>query len=114
MLYNYIKDKIKTAMLYPHDSPIVGGSLVDFMRFFGSMPLSALISKALITYAFDELHAQRVEALAMKANTASCRVLEKSGMTREGILKNFTKIDEIYHDVCYYGIIESEYKGDLY
>ena len=41
--YNYIKDKVKTAMLYPHDSPIVGGSLVDFMRFFDIMPLSALI-----------------------------------------------------------------------
>jgi len=69
------------------------------------------ISKALIAYAFDEIHAQRVEALAMKANAASCKVLEKSDMTLEGTLRNFTKIDGIYHDVCYYGIIESDYKA---
>lgn len=69
------------------------------------------ISKALISHAFDELHAGRVEALAMKENAASCRVLEKSGMTQEGILRNFTKIDGIYHDVCYYGIIFADYKA---
>ena len=68
------------------------------------------ISKALINHTFDDLHAQRVEALAMKANIASCRVLEKSGMTLEGTLRNFTKINGIYHDVCYYGIIESDYR----
>ena len=67
--------------------------------------------KALIAYAFDKLHAQRVEALAMNANVASCRVLEKSDMTLEGTLRNFTKIDGIYHDVCYYGIIKSDYKA---
>jgi len=68
------------------------------------------ISRLLINHAFDELRAERVEALAMKSNRASCRVLEKSGMIQEGILRNFTKINGIYYDVCYYGIIASDYK----
>jgi len=69
------------------------------------------ISKALINHAFEKLHAGRVEALAMKANTASCKVLEKSGMMLEGTLRSFTKINGIYHDVCYYGIILEDYKS---
>jgi len=69
------------------------------------------ISKALIKHAFDKLHAERVEALVMKSNIASCKVLEKSGMMQEGILRNFTKINRNYHDVCYYGIILEDYKA---
>ncbi len=66
------------------------------------------ISKSLIEYAFDELKVERVEALAMKSNAVSCRVLEKSGMTLEGVLRHFTKIQGVYENVCYYSIIASD------
>ena len=66
------------------------------------------ISKALLNYAFTEVNVERVEALAMSANTASCKVLEKSGMKLEGVLRHFTKIQGKYENVCYYGIIASD------
>ncbi|MCL1873300.1 MAG: GNAT family N-acetyltransferase [Clostridiales bacterium] len=67
------------------------------------------ISESLIEYAFAELHIERIEALALKSNTASCKVLEKSGMHLEGVLRHFTKIRGAYEDVCYYSIIRSDY-----
>jgi len=67
------------------------------------------ITQALVTYAFETLHIERVEALAMPLNRASCKVLEKSGFTLEGTLRHFTKIRDVYHDVCYYSIISSDY-----
>ena len=76
---------------------------------FWGMGYATEISEALIKHAFDELHARRVEALAQKANIASCRVLEKSGMTLEGVLRNFMKKHGNYYDVCYYSIISGEY-----
>jgi len=76
---------------------------------FWGLGYATEISRALVSYAFDELHAERIEALAMKSNIASCKVLEKSGMVLEGILRNFTKIEGIYQDVCYYSIISDDY-----
>lgn len=66
------------------------------------------ISKSLIEYAFDELQVERVEALALKSNIASCKVLEKSGMYLDGLLRHFAKIRGKYEDVCYYSIITSD------
>lgn len=69
------------------------------------------IAQALTNYAFDQTGMERVEALAMVDNKASCRVLEKSGLKLEGILKHFTRLDGKYLDVAYYGIIREEYKA---
>ena len=68
------------------------------------------IAKALLAYAFTNLHLERVEALAMEKNTASCHVLEKSGLKREGIMRHFTIVDGEYSNVCYYGIIQSDFE----
>lgn len=66
------------------------------------------IAQALIRYAFDVLDLHRVEALAMQDNAASCRVLEKAGMLREGVLLDFARKNGAYHNVCYYGLIRSD------
>ena len=44
-------------------------------------------SRALIAYAFKELNAHRVVGFCSTENIASCRVLEKCGMMREGLLR---------------------------
>ena len=67
------------------------------------------ITKALVAHAFETLNVERAEALAMHLNAASCKVLEKSGFTLEGILRHFTKIRNTYFDACYYSIISSDY-----
>lgn len=67
------------------------------------------ITRYLVQYAFEDMLVERVEALAVKENTESCRVLEKSGLILEGTLKHFAKINGSYHDICYYGLIRGEY-----
>lgn len=67
------------------------------------------ITRCLIKFAFNDLMYERVEALADEQNIASCRVLEKSGMLREGVLKHFAQINDCYHDICYYGITTGDY-----
>jgi len=66
------------------------------------------ITKHLVKYSFEFLGIERIEALALQINTASCRVLEKSGFLLEGILRNFNKYETGYRNVCYYGIISSD------
>ena len=67
------------------------------------------ITKALVRYAFQELKTERVEALTQKENIASRKVLERSGLLLEGILKHFGRIDGNYIDVCYYGMTSNDY-----
>jgi ribosomal-protein-alanine N-acetyltransferase len=67
------------------------------------------ITKAIVKYAFESLKFERVEALALQANTSSCRVLEKSGFLLEGVLKNYNHFEAGYRNVCYYGIISSDF-----
>ncbi len=66
------------------------------------------IALALIRYAFGELGLERVEALALELNFASCKVLEKAGLRKEGVLRHFAKIDGNYYDVCYYGLTRTD------
>lgn len=67
------------------------------------------ITKCLIKYGFESLGIERIEALALQINVASCRVLEKSGFLLEGVLRNFNRCETGYRNVCYYGIISSEF-----
>lgn len=67
------------------------------------------ITKQIVKYAFDILRFERIEALALQQNTASCKVLEKCGFRLEGILRNFNKSEIGYRNVCYYGIISSDF-----
>jgi ribosomal-protein-alanine N-acetyltransferase len=67
------------------------------------------ITKHLVKYSFEFLGIERIEALALQINAASCRVLDKSGFLLEGVLRNFNKCETGYRNVCYYGIISSDF-----
>jgi len=67
------------------------------------------ITKHLVKYCFEFLGIERIEALALQINKASCRVLDKSGFLLEGVLRNFNKCETGYRNVCYYGIISSDF-----
>jgi ribosomal-protein-alanine N-acetyltransferase len=70
---------------------------------------AAEIVKGIIKYAYEENEYERIEALVLEVNNASCRVLEKSGFTKEGVLRNFNKYKEGYRNVIYYGMISDDY-----
>lgn len=66
------------------------------------------IVKSLVEYAIINLKYERIEALALQENKRSCRVLEKSGFTLEGTLRNFNKSQNGYRNVCYYAVISED------
>lgn len=102
---NYIGEAGILSINKSADRCVIGYNLLPSFWNFG---YATEITTALVKYAFNVLELERVEALAMQLNTASCRVLEKSGLLKEGILRHFTKIDECYHDVVYYGIVRAD------
>jgi RimJ/RimL family protein N-acetyltransferase len=66
------------------------------------------VSKTLIKSGFDDFHVHKVEAGVATENIRSIRVLEKSGMTREGLRRKILPIRGEWKDNYHYAIVEDD------
>lgn len=66
------------------------------------------VCKALIKSGFDDFNLHKVEAGVATGNTASIRVLEKAGMTREGLRRKILPIRGNWVDNYHYAIVEDD------
>ncbi|MGW9686856.1 GNAT family N-acetyltransferase [Flagellimonas sp. 2504JD1-5] len=66
------------------------------------------VSKALIKSGFNDFKLHKVEAGVATENIASIRVLEKSGMTREGLRRKILPIRGEWKDNYHYAIVEDD------
>lgn len=64
---------------------------------------------SIITYAFTELKLNKVTSSYLAKNPASGRVMQKSGMIKEGTLKEHMLKDDEYHDLILYGITKNRF-----
>ncbi|MCL4108890.1 UNVERIFIED_CONTAM: hypothetical protein GTU68_008085 [Idotea baltica] len=64
----------------------------------------------LMTHAFERLGCLRVEFKADSRNLRSQRALERTGATREGVLRNHMVVQhEFSRDSVYFSVIENEW-----
>lgn len=66
----------------------------------------------LVDYGFNSLKLHRLQAGIIEGNSASGRVLEKSGFQIEGHLKQEILCEGKWQDHIIYGLINSEYKEE--
>lgn len=64
--------------------------------------------RALIGFAFDTLHLNRIEAACLPHNAASIRLLEKVGFAREGYARRYLCIDGRWQDHLLYGLVRDD------
>lgn len=64
---------------------------------------------ALITISFAHYKIERVQAYCIIENVQSYRLMEKIGMKREGLLRNFFFKNEIFYDVYIYSLLKKEW-----
>jgi [ribosomal protein S5]-alanine N-acetyltransferase len=65
-------------------------------------------ARRLVAFGFEELGLHRIYATCDPANTGSYRVMEKTGMQREGYLRDHKLIRGIWRDSLLYSILENE------
>ncbi len=63
----------------------------------------------LIDFAFNDLHLHRIEAGCAVENIASIKVLEKVGMTKEGMKRKILPIRGEWKDNYFYAILEEDF-----
>ena len=66
-------------------------------------------ASAALDFAFGALALHRVHATHMTRNPASGRVMQKIGMSREGVLRQHVRKWDVYEDVAVYGILRAEH-----
>lgn len=79
-------------------------------RFWGK-GIAAEALECVIKFGFSQLSLNRIEGRFMVENTASRRVMEKCGMTFEGIYRENLYIKEKYRDVGVCSILRCEYEN---
>ncbi|MGN6611394.1 MAG: GNAT family N-acetyltransferase [Angustibacter sp.] len=67
-------------------------------------------ARAVLTWAFDTLDLNRVQAETDTRNLASARVLEKLGFVREGTLREDCVVDGDVSDSWVYGLLRREWR----
>lgn len=75
---------------------------------FAGRGLGSAAVRAVVDHAFDELNLHRVEAACVPDNTASRRVLEKSGFVLEGQARAYLKINGVWADHLLFGVVNDE------
>ncbi len=68
-------------------------------------------SRALLGFGFESLELVRIYGRHFACNPASGSVLRKLGMSIEGTWRRHLRRDEIFHDVCCYGLLREEWAG---
>ena len=68
-------------------------------------------AKAMIELAFTKLGLHRVEAFCDTENVGSARIMEKSGMQKEGLLRHYNLIKGQWRDSLIYSILIDEWQA---
>ena len=64
--------------------------------------------RCIVPFAFGTLGLHRLEAACLPHNTASTRVLEKSGFRREGTARRYLKINDVWQDHDLYALMHDD------
>ncbi|MBI3997987.1 MAG: GNAT family N-acetyltransferase [Armatimonadetes bacterium] len=67
--------------------------------------------RAIIAFGFQSMQLNRIEARCEPENTGSWRVMEKVGMTFEGVLRQHNYAKGTYRDTKMYSILRQEWTG---
>ena len=93
----------------PHNSAEVGYVLNPDYHGQGLMP-EAL--RRVLAFGFSELGLHRIEARYMVGNAPSRHVMDKLGMTFEGIKRQSMLVKGLYRDIGTFAILANEFKSE--
>ncbi len=92
----------------PYSSGFVGYSIDQ--NFLGRGIATEAV-QLILQFAFKTLNLHRIEAYVSPQNIASVKVLEKSGFTQEGLLKELLFINGAWVDHYMYAMLQSEFRN---
>ncbi len=71
-------------------------------------------ANAVIRFGFEQMDLNRIEAKFMVGNCASERVMQKLGMQREGVFRDYMFVKGSFRDICFYSMTAEDYFKNRY
>jgi len=65
-------------------------------------------ARLVVAHGFEVLNLHRIQATCLPRNVGSSRVMEKAGLTFEGILHDYVQKDDHFEDIAMYALIASK------
>ena len=75
--------------------------------------LATQAASMLVNHLFNTTAVNRIQATVVVGNDASCRVLEKSGMSKEGVMRGVWFLNGVYRDEHLYSIVRGDWVSDM-
>ncbi|GAB2540588.1 GNAT family N-acetyltransferase [Gracilibacillus alcaliphilus] len=66
-------------------------------------------AKRILTFGFEEMNLVRIQAKCIAANIGSARVMEKAGMTFEGVMRKALFHNDQHWDIKLYAILKEDF-----
>lgn len=67
--------------------------------------------RVILSYGFEQMELNRVEALVYVENDASIRLLERLGFQKEGVLRQYFRRGNIYYDHWLLSLLKADWQG---
>jgi ribosomal-protein-alanine N-acetyltransferase len=64
--------------------------------------------RTVIPFVFDSLELHRLEAACLPTNTASIKLLERTGFEREGLARRYLRINGVWQDHLLYALLDTD------
>ena len=75
---------------------------------YGQQGYMTAAVRAVVPFVFGSLDLHRLEAACLPTNTASIRLLEKTGFEREGLARRYLRINGGWQDHLLYALLDSD------
>jgi [ribosomal protein S5]-alanine N-acetyltransferase len=116
--------EVTLAITLKPDGPVIGSVALSVNKKHQRGELGYMVAKehwnrgycteacrALISYGLSALGLSRIQAVHFPRNPASGRVMQKLGMTREGLLRQYVSNRGTREDVNMYSILRTEFEA---
>jgi UDP-4-amino-4,6-dideoxy-N-acetyl-beta-L-altrosamine N-acetyltransferase len=107
-----IVEELNTPIGYVQFSGISVGGVADwgfYARPYSPKGTGRKIGTIALNHAFNELKLHKICGQALDFNESSIDFHQRLGFYKEGILRDQHKIDGVYHDLIFFGLIRHEW-----
>ncbi len=98
---------------YVQFSHVAEGGVADwgfYARPHAPKGMGRVLGRLALDYAFNELKLHKVCGQAIASNAASIAFHERMGFSREGVLRDQHRIEEVYHSLVCFGLLAHEWQ----
>ena len=94
-------------------SNAIGGLGYDLARPYWRRGIMTEALKVVISYSFQSVNLNRLQALVMPGNVASMKLLEKLGFVDEGLLREYAFFKGRYQNLHCFSILRREFRPEM-